>query len=912
MSSGFSFPPPPPPPPRQSSSGPPQQSVRGGRGVPHFGIRGRAGFRARGEYANAIHHYAPELPRALDHPPPYGPQGAPNANSWASGQAENMMAMYGLPVPPRYAQSLPGLLPGSYSPPTGPAMDRISNSRSTQPNAHHEQHSGKRKRESAPSVPAAPAVPSFGGPLPQWQPSSAANAAPQHAQGQQNQMSENQRKKQRKDNRLGLTPKSEDHENSEGDDADEEATLAAKFRNGPMRVEHGDETIMLASPDDIKAWVKDRKKKFPTKKRAQEKKEEEEQMHKERDLLQKQIMEQRTAKKEAQEKSKEEEKMQKEEVAMQKQIKEHRRKENEANKRKKDEKSREEEKRREEKAALKAQRRKEHEANIRKKQEKKKQLEAIQAQNQKRQEPKQENNKHGKKGKQKQKSAAQQCATMQQTSPASKGLSKEPVEIRTVAVYNISPQVSKTDLTAFFKDYSPESVTIVQEDASSRVERHAHVTLATNQQAVNAMRYCINKLLVDRKVSIVLVPWNPAMLMRADGHNSNSGTITSANSAENFDVPVCCKHGNPVHLTSQIDTGTLAPRPANDKLVQSMKPYAGQPGESEQFQAKAEKYRKLAEEADIAALEAKASDLGYNLVKQEVGQGPSSSAVPMSETGGKRTEHGQQMLSDASALTGAASTDVEMAVHHEAGSTVLPNSAVEHARTQPALPSANVSRDVRLPGLHYPIEASEHEVNSLVGGAAVPTATQSAQSAVAQPTIAGDEDENLFTIDTAGDVGLKVNDVDGTFAKSLYKTWSPRVSTEAEVDQSSSSASESSESYDSSCDSGDNVGNSVRGKLDKSNPEPGGAHETRTPKPTAAGTRCKFLLKTGHCRFRATCRYSHDIAPQDMPKRKEEQRKTLRERLIEQQEDERRKLVVGALKFLGDRGLLSIDQGEGR
>lgn len=123
-----------------------------------------------------------------------------------------------------------------------------------------------RQRNHNPRPQAAPAVPSFGGtlPLPVKPP-----AAQDHAR--------KPRKKKRKHNQLGLTPKAEEHESSEEeeDDADEESRLAA-VSTGPctgsrlLQFEYNGRTSSLQSSSDIASWVEERKKRYPTKARAVE------------------------------------------------------------------------------------------------------------------------------------------------------------------------------------------------------------------------------------------------------------------------------------------------------------------------------------------------------------------------------------------------------------------------------------------------------------------------------------------------------------------------------------------------------------------------------------------------------------------------------------------------------------------
>lgn len=111
----------------------------------------------------------------------------------------------------------------------------------------------------------APAVPSFGFALPtvSQQPPSSVDA-----------VDNSSKKKKRKFNQLGLTPKSEEHEDSEDGDVDEEAAFQ-KASEG-LVFDYKGQTSTLKSPADIAAWIKERKKRFPTKARIEEKIKEEE------------------------------------------------------------------------------------------------------------------------------------------------------------------------------------------------------------------------------------------------------------------------------------------------------------------------------------------------------------------------------------------------------------------------------------------------------------------------------------------------------------------------------------------------------------------------------------------------------------------------------------------------------------
>ncbi|RAH76435.1 hypothetical protein BO86DRAFT_372845 [Aspergillus japonicus CBS 114.51] len=131
----------------------------------------------------------------------------------------------------------------------------------------HNSAFGRPLQASAPRVAAPPPVPSFGNPLLPSKPPPPADAA------------RKPKKKKRKHNQLGLTPKTEEHESSEEeDDVDEEARLAAEGVTGaasasaPLQFTYRGRTSTLQSPEDIKAWIEERKKRFPTQARVEEKK----------------------------------------------------------------------------------------------------------------------------------------------------------------------------------------------------------------------------------------------------------------------------------------------------------------------------------------------------------------------------------------------------------------------------------------------------------------------------------------------------------------------------------------------------------------------------------------------------------------------------------------------------------------
>jgi len=153
-----------------------------------------------------------------------------------------------------------------------------------------------RQRNHNPRPHAAPAMPSFGGalPLPMKPP-----ASQEHAR--------KPRKKKRKHNQLGLTPKTEEHESSEEeeeeDDADEEARLAAVVAGSGtgsqlLEFEYNGHTSTLQSSSDIASWIEERRKRYPTKARmaeAAERKRQRDEAHKAANQARREIQEKQRA-----------------------------------------------------------------------------------------------------------------------------------------------------------------------------------------------------------------------------------------------------------------------------------------------------------------------------------------------------------------------------------------------------------------------------------------------------------------------------------------------------------------------------------------------------------------------------------------------------------------------------------------
>ncbi|KAL4802902.1 hypothetical protein BDV18DRAFT_163426 [Aspergillus unguis] len=153
---------------------------------------------------------------------------------------------------------------------SGPFPGQRTNQRGGRHNQSNGNHVNKRDHTSAfgkpqstaPRVPAPPPVPSFGNPLPLKPPVPADSPR-------------KPKKKKRKHNQLGLTPKTDAHESSEEeDDADEESRLAAggSEASAALQVTYRGRTSTLQSSADIAAWIAERKKRFPTQAKIEENK----------------------------------------------------------------------------------------------------------------------------------------------------------------------------------------------------------------------------------------------------------------------------------------------------------------------------------------------------------------------------------------------------------------------------------------------------------------------------------------------------------------------------------------------------------------------------------------------------------------------------------------------------------------
>lgn len=166
---------------------------------------------------------------------------------------------------------LPQQLPHQYhlSPPSKNSRKRKRDDRPIPPESQKKQlpaHNAQQHNQKPPRAKAAapPAVPSFGFSLPlsSSQPSTSKNGGGTNDQ------------RKRKLN-LGLTQLHDGSESGSDGDVDEEAAFVSITKVDGIVFEHQGESISLRTPAEITAWIKDRRKKYPTKQRIAEKAEEE-------------------------------------------------------------------------------------------------------------------------------------------------------------------------------------------------------------------------------------------------------------------------------------------------------------------------------------------------------------------------------------------------------------------------------------------------------------------------------------------------------------------------------------------------------------------------------------------------------------------------------------------------------------
>jgi hypothetical protein len=164
--------------------------------------------------------------------------------------------------PPHHAHPAPRYSPNQQA---GQKRKRPEQSRSTQPPLPP-----KKPQQSGPKPPRAkaappPPVPSFGFSLPQSASTQPGHSRPNNKKGNT----------KRKIN-LGLTQQhvQDESSSSEEEDIDEEAAFALNTKVEGVAFEHNGEMISLQTPADIQSFIKDRRRNFPTQKRAAEKAEE--------------------------------------------------------------------------------------------------------------------------------------------------------------------------------------------------------------------------------------------------------------------------------------------------------------------------------------------------------------------------------------------------------------------------------------------------------------------------------------------------------------------------------------------------------------------------------------------------------------------------------------------------------------
>ncbi|KAL2814788.1 hypothetical protein BJX63DRAFT_191343 [Aspergillus granulosus] len=222
-------------------------------------------------FASPTHYTQPPVHgTSYQQPPGYNAYSTPSMQqtSYARAPASGQPTMMGPPI--HWGLENTGH-PGSFhasqrSNQRGPRQSNVHNNQPSSQGKHvnkrdHSSAFGK-PQSTAPRVPAPPPVPSFGNPLPSKPPAPADSPR-------------KPKKKKRKHNQLGLTPKTEEHESSEEeDDADEETRLAAGGAavGTGLQVTYRGRTSNLQTTAEIAAWIAERKKRFPTQAKIEEKK----------------------------------------------------------------------------------------------------------------------------------------------------------------------------------------------------------------------------------------------------------------------------------------------------------------------------------------------------------------------------------------------------------------------------------------------------------------------------------------------------------------------------------------------------------------------------------------------------------------------------------------------------------------
>ena len=234
----------------------------------------------------------------------------------------------------------------SYIPSTHGSFDRSGPRHSYHRggNSHQHGHRGsyRKPQNTGPRPKAAPAVPSFLSATLPPRPPSVDRGTGVNGQAR--------KKKKRKHNVLGLTPRTEEHEESEDEDVDEEVAHAAVNSGAQpylepapftiysisnimcrLKFEYKGQTSTLGTPAEICAWIEERKKRFPTQARIEAKKAERDRQLQEARLKGKEALYEKRSKKakrsaESAEKLTEEAELAKKRDRVRKRLREHERK----------------------------------------------------------------------------------------------------------------------------------------------------------------------------------------------------------------------------------------------------------------------------------------------------------------------------------------------------------------------------------------------------------------------------------------------------------------------------------------------------------------------------------------------------------------------------------------------------------
>ena len=267
----------------------------------------------------------------------------------------------------------------------------------------------------------------------------------------------------------------------------------------------------------------------------------------------------------------------------------------------------------------------------------------------------------------------------------------------------------------------------------------------------------------------------------------------------------------------------------------------------ERLQSKAEKYRKLAADAEIDALKAKASALGFSLVRAEVSQQPLGNLDAMVENADPPGGY------TASLLTRGEPVSVD--------------------KVEPQI-------EVRLPGL----KASHPE----------PVPLQDSGNGA------------LFTVDVTGDESIRIDDGNMPASMPDVSSDSESLSSSSLSSGSSDSASDDDDLSDSSAGDVSEGHPSPTQPTATSVEQP-----PRSKKPCNAFIKQGHCRFGDNCKFSHDAGAIEKRRQADKNKKAEEERVRLHARLVEQEQDEQNALALNAIKFLGERGLLREEVVEG-